>query len=220
MNLLNALKEFFFLAPIVIPKRTRQELIRFIENHQTVANLLINTRNSYEGMMKEQKLQKKFLSEYEMEFINLLEDDFEKAVAEAAIANEFGLPEFFKEGADLNSVIYGEFERIALYLDPKHPLNFAKVQKPGKEILFWLLSFNINRPEEKPDYVYKLISEAILSGVVAERDIDKETVQNFVSIFGIVAMSGEYAKQFNFLLRIVRKHFLRLQEIVNSKEPQ
>ncbi|TSC52714.1 MAG: hypothetical protein LiPW41_84 [Parcubacteria group bacterium LiPW_41] len=200
------------------PTRTKEEVLKEIKIDESILNSLGPYVQTVEQAQTKERAEKRLLA-CEKEFIEILEDFFDKAIAEAATSEKISLLEFFKDDVNRFEIIRGSFNGIARYLDPVHPLCIVpqRIGKKGKEILLWLLSFGVGI--ESVGKSLELISRTISTEKrVVDVKITNEEMQSFFLALITTSVGPEYGKQFRFLLDVSRNHFERLKEIVENPQ--
>lgn len=199
------------------PKRTREEIIKKIKFEHNILSMLALTEMSYEKKKEYKEDCSIKISELENELLGVLSDEFEKVVLKSIVSQRFDLLEFFGENADMSVLIKEGFDDIAKYLDPSHPLNYAKIPRSGKEILFWMLEFGIGTSDIS-EAINKISSSIVIERKILDLEISEDVSQRFVSIFLVVVLSTEYGGRFRFLLNIAKTHFKKLKEIIENPQ--
>ena len=200
------------------PKKTREEILKKIKIDESILNSLGPYVQTVEQAQTKERTEKRLLA-CEEEFIDILEDVFDKAIAEAAISEKISLLEFFRDGVDRFEIVRGGFNGIARYLDPVHPLCIVpqRIGKKGKEILLWLLSFGVGI--ESVGKSLELVSKTISTEKrIIDIEITNEEMQSFFLALITTSVGPEYGKQFRFLLDLSRNHFERLKEIIENPQ--
>lgn len=144
----------------------------------------------------------KELKELEGKIIELLPDDFQKKVFGILSKHNFDLVEFLE--GDWREPLISMYRDISFYLDPKHPLNYVGEKLPvaGRDFLFWMLQQA--KIGSNSDNRYINIAEAIKRGDICGHKIsDQRTIEQILSIAGVVFFSREYGLQFKTMMEIM-----------------